>query len=83
MKTTLPMLIAEDLDVPWEKVTVIRGDLNSAYGGQSAGGSNGTPSAYMPMRQLGARARAVLIQAAAQSGRCRRKNARRKAARFS
>lgn len=66
MKTTLPVLIAEELDVPWSMVTVYQGDLNAAYGGQSAGGSTGTPTAYTPMRQLGARARAVLISAAAQ-----------------
>jgi isoquinoline 1-oxidoreductase subunit beta len=73
MKTTLPMLIAEDLDVPWSSVTVYQGDLNPAYGtqavggAQSAGGSNGTPSNYMPMRRLGAAARTMLVQAAAQT----------------
>jgi len=67
MKTSLPMLIAEDLDVPWSSVTVYQGDLNPAYGGQSAGGSNGIPGNYMQMRQVGAAARAMLVSAAAQT----------------
>jgi len=73
MKTSLPMLIAEDLDVAWSSVTVYQGDFNQAYGtqevggGQSAGGSNGTPNNYFPMRRLGAAARAMLVSAAAQT----------------
>jgi len=73
MKTTLPMIIADELDVPWSSVTVYQGDLNAAaYGGpaaggaQSAGGSNGIPNNYTAMRRLGAVGRAMMVQAAAQ-----------------
>ena len=66
-KTALPMIIAEELDVAWEKVTVTQGDLNPAYGRQSAVGSGSTPGNYMPLRQAGATARAMLLEAGAQT----------------
>ena len=64
--TSLPMLIAEDLDVAWTSVKVEQGDLNAAYGAQNAGGSTAIPQNFMAMRQLGAAMRSMLISAAAQ-----------------
>jgi isoquinoline 1-oxidoreductase beta subunit len=67
IKTGLPMIVAEELDVPWSQVTVVQGDLNAAYGRQFSVGSQSTPSNYEPMRRAGATARAVLVQAAAET----------------
>ena len=66
IKTGLPMIVAEELDVPWEQVTVVQGDLNPAYGRQFSVGSGSTVANFAPLRRAGATARAMLVDAAAQ-----------------
>jgi isoquinoline 1-oxidoreductase beta subunit len=65
IKTSLPMVIAEELEVNWRDVVIVQGDLDPAYGSQSAGGSTSTPNNYMEFHRLGATARTMLIEAAA------------------
>ena len=66
IKTGLAMMIAEELDADWSRVRVEQADLNRAwYGGQGAGGSDGTPSDGPLGQRAGAIARAMLVTAAA------------------
>ena len=66
VKTSMPMLIAEELDVPWEHVTVQQGDLDTEnFTGQVAGGSQSIRHGWEPLRQTGATAKQMLINAAA------------------
>ena len=66
VKTSMPMLIAEELDVPWSDVHVAQGVLDTAnYTRQVAGGSQSLRFGWEPLRQTGATARQMLVNAAA------------------
>jgi isoquinoline 1-oxidoreductase beta subunit len=65
IKTMLPMLIAEELEVDWRSVKVEQADLGAQYGAQTTGGSRAASNNWVPMRQMGAAGRMMLIAAAA------------------
>src|SRR5689334_16238642 len=78
VRTSLPMLIAEELEVRWDQVRVEQlnygiaagkkaGEFVSRYGDQGAGGSTSISDGWMELRQAGAQVRQLLIAAAAQA----------------
>jgi isoquinoline 1-oxidoreductase beta subunit len=65
-KTSLPMLVAEELDADWNRVRIEYSTTDMKYGGQGVGGSDAIRSDWDNLRRIGATARALLIAAAAE-----------------
>ena len=67
VKTSMPMILAEELDVDWDKVRVEQGNFSTQrFQRQGVGGSQSIRQGWMPLRTAGATARQLLVLAAAQ-----------------
>jgi isoquinoline 1-oxidoreductase beta subunit len=77
VRTAVPMMIAEELDVPWRLIETEQlpygllpgeqpGSVIPKYGGQGVGGSTAMSESWNDMRQAGAKARLLIMRAAAE-----------------
>jgi isoquinoline 1-oxidoreductase subunit beta len=64
-RTTLPLIVADELDADWKRVKIEQAIGDKRYGDQNTDGSHSIRSFYGAMREAGATARFMLIQAAA------------------
>lgn len=65
VQTSLPMLVAEELECDWTKIRVEQADGHPVFGNQSTGGSQSIRRTFDPFRIAGATAKVMLISAAA------------------
>jgi isoquinoline 1-oxidoreductase beta subunit len=65
IRTSLPMVAADELDADWARVKIVQGIGDARYGDQNTDGSKSIRDFFDAFRQAGASARAMLIQAAA------------------
>src|SRR5258708_13864307 len=66
ISTSLPLVLADELDADWSKVKIHHADGDKRYGDQDTDGSHSVRSFFDVMRGCGAAARFMLIQAAAE-----------------
>ncbi len=68
IKTSFPMVVAEELEADWEKVRVVQANLDTEkYDRQLTGGSGAMPHSWERLRKAGATAKFVLVAAAAKT----------------
>ncbi|HEY2544825.1 MAG TPA: molybdopterin cofactor-binding domain-containing protein [Candidatus Acidoferrum sp.] len=65
IRTSLPLVVADELDADWKRVMIDQAIGDPRYGSQNTDGSQSIRGFFDTMRQCGASARWMLIQAAA------------------
>lgn len=65
IKTSFPMIVAEELDADWSMVKTVQAALDKKYERQLTGGSGAIPHSWERLRKAGASARYLLVEAAA------------------
>jgi isoquinoline 1-oxidoreductase beta subunit len=65
VRTSLPMILAEELEADWKKIEIEQAGASTLFGDQTTGGSASVRTTWDPMRKAGAAAREMLISAAA------------------
>src|SRR5579859_6239930 len=66
VRTSLPRIVADELDADWGRVKVVQAIGAEKYGDQDTDGSHSVVSFFVPLREAGATARLMLVRAAAQ-----------------
>lgn len=64
-RTSLPMLVADELEADWDRIKIVQATGDPKYGSQNTDGSRSVRRHYTSMRQMGAVARQMLEEAAA------------------
>jgi len=64
VRTSLPMILAEELEADWKQIQVEQAGASTLFGDQTTGGSASVRTTWDPMRKAGAAAREMLISAA-------------------
>jgi isoquinoline 1-oxidoreductase beta subunit len=65
IRTSLPLVVADELDADWKRVRIEQAIGDWRYGGQDTDGSHSIRDFFLVMREAGATARLMLIEAAA------------------
>src|SRR5450755_2512493 len=65
VRTSLPRIVADELDSDWARVKVVQAVGDEKYGDQDTDGSHSVVSFFVPLREAGAAARLMLVRAAA------------------
>ncbi|MGB0036994.1 MAG: xanthine dehydrogenase family protein molybdopterin-binding subunit [Candidatus Acidiferrales bacterium] len=67
VRTSMTMLLAEELDADWSRLELVQADFDAKYGDMITGGSASVRSSWNPLRKAGAAARDMLVTAAHQT----------------